>query len=126
MPVNRRLIFRMLGCAIGGLLAALVLFASRGNAIVLILGTFVGVIVGRHIENGGTAIAYAGTQFVLVILVTLVPDSYAAMRIDPALERLVGILMGLVVLEPILLAWHCIAPKRERCPENALSASESE
>jgi uncharacterized membrane protein YccC len=126
VPVSRRLIHRMLGCVTGGLFAALILFASRGNAAILILGTFVGVIVGRHIENGGTAIAYSGTQFVLVILVALVPDSYAYMRIDPALERLAGILMGLVVLEPVLLAWHLVAPGREPSPEKALSASEGE
>jgi uncharacterized membrane protein YccC len=126
VPVSRRLIHRMLGCVTGGLFAALVLFASRGDAVILILSTFVGVIVGRHIENGGTAIAYSGTQFVLVILVALVPDSYAYPRIDPALERLAGILIGLVVLEPVLLAWHLIAPNREPSPEKALSASDGE
>jgi uncharacterized membrane protein YccC len=126
VPVSRRLIHRMIGCTTGGLFAALVLFASHGNAEVLILSTFAGVIVGRHIENGGTAIAYSGTQFVLVLLVALVPDSYAHTGIDPALERLAGILVGLVVLEPVLLAWHLIAPGRDPSPDKALSASEGE
>jgi hypothetical protein len=126
VPVSRRLMYRMLGCLIGGLLAASVLFASRGNAAILIVATFVGVIVGRHIENGGAAFAYSGTQFVLVILVALVPDSYAHPNLDPALERLAGILMGLVVLEPVLLAWHLIAPSREPSPEKASSESEGE
>jgi uncharacterized membrane protein YccC len=126
VPVSRRLLHRMLGCATGGLFAALVLFAARGDAAILILSTFLGVIVGRHIENGGTAIAYSGTQFVLVILVTLVPDSYTHAPIDPALQRLAGILMGLVVLEPVLLAWHLVAPSREPSAEKALSSSEGE
>jgi uncharacterized membrane protein YccC len=126
VPVSRRLMHRALGCVTGGLFAALALFAARGNAAILILSTFIGVIVGRHIENGGTAIAYSGTQFVLVILVALVPDSYAHAPIDPALQRLAGILMGLVVLEPVLLAWHFVAPSRERSPEKALSESEGE
>ena len=126
VPVSRRLLYRMLGCLIGGLLAALVLFTAHGNAVMLILGTFVGVIVGRHIENGGAAFAYSGTQFVLVILVALVPDSYAHPHIDPALERLAGILMGLVVLEPILLAWHLVAPSREPSPVKVSTASEGE
>jgi Mg2+/Co2+ transporter CorB len=116
----------MLGCVTGGLFAAVVLFGSHGNAAILILSTFTGVIVGRHIENGGTAIAYSGTQFVLVMLVALVPDSYAHPRIDPALERLAGILMGLVVLEPVLLAWHLIAPAPKPSPEKAVSANEGE
>ncbi len=126
VPVSRRLIHRMVGCSIGALFAALVLFASHGNAAILILGTFAGVILGRHIENGGTAIAYSGTQFVLVILVVLVPDSYAHPGIDPALERLAGILIGLVVLEPVLLAWHLVARGQEPVPEKTLSASEGE
>ncbi|MBR0875006.1 FUSC family protein [Bradyrhizobium tropiciagri] len=128
VPVSRRLLYRTLGCVAGCLFAALVLFASSSHAsvVILILGTLVGVIVGRHIENGGTAIAYAGTQFVLVVLVALVPDSYAQMRIDPALERLSGILMGLVVLEPVLLAWHLVAPSREPPREQAASTNEGE
>jgi uncharacterized membrane protein YccC len=126
VPVSRRLMYRMLGCLIGGLLAALVLFASHGNAVVLMLCTFVGVIIGRHIENGGTAFAYSGTQFVLAILVALVPDSYAHPHIDPALERLAGILMGLVVLEPILLAWHLVAPSRQPALEKGSSDGEGE
>jgi uncharacterized membrane protein YccC len=126
VPVSRRLIHRMVGCVTGGLFAAVILLASHGNAAILILGAFAGVILGRHIENGGTVIAYSGTQFVLVVLVALVPDSYAYIRIDPALERLAGIVMGLVVLEPVLLAWHLIAPNRQPSPERALSASEGE
>jgi uncharacterized membrane protein YccC len=126
VPVSRRLLYRMLGCLTGGLLAALVLFAAHGNAVVLILCTFVGVIIGRHIENGGAAFAYSGTQFVLVILVALVPDSYAHPHLDPALERLAGILMGLVVLEPVLLAWHLVAPSREPSLVKASSESEGE
>ncbi|WP_426437528.1 FUSC family protein [Bradyrhizobium genosp. P] len=126
VPVSRRMIYRTVGCVAGGLFAALILLASHGHAAILILSTFVGVILGRHIENGGTAIAYSGTQFVLVMLVVLVPDSYAHPRIDPALERLAGILMGLVVLEPVLLAWHLIARRGEPSPEKALPASEGE
>jgi hypothetical protein len=56
----------------------------------------------------------------------LVPDSYAHPHIDPALERLAGILMGLVVLEPILLAWHLIAPSRQPALEKGSSDGEGE
>jgi uncharacterized membrane protein YccC len=77
---------------------------------VLILGTAVGVLVGRHIENGGHSHIYVGTQFTLAILVTLVPDSYADAAISPALDRLYGILVGMALLEPVLVAWHFIEP----------------
>jgi uncharacterized membrane protein YccC len=108
VPVSRKLMQRIAGCLAGAALAALVLFIAHGNPVVLILGTAVGVLVGRHIENGGHSHVYVGTQFTLAILVTLVPDSYADAAISPALDRLYGILVGMALLEPVLVAWHFI------------------
>jgi uncharacterized membrane protein YccC len=113
MPVSRRLVQRVAGCALGALLAGMFLFAAHGSAAVLIAGTVIGVVLGRHIENSQTSIAYAGTQFTLAVLVTLVPDSYSAAAIGPALARLAGIGVGILALEPALLAWHLVAPSRK-------------
>jgi len=110
VPVSRRLLNRVAGCCAGGLLAAIVLFLGHGSAPILVLGTILGVAAGRHLENGKGSLAYAGTQFVLAILVTLVPDDYAKAHIGPALDRLAGTLIGMALLEPVLLAWHLIAP----------------
>jgi uncharacterized membrane protein YccC len=110
MPVSRKLMQRVAGCVAGAALAACVLFVAHGNPVVLILGTVIGVLVGRHIENGDHPHVYVGTQFTLAILVTLVPDSYAHAAISPALDRLFGILVGMALLEPVLVAWHLIAP----------------
>ena len=93
----------------------------------LIAGTLLGVMVGRHIESGRSGIAYAGTQFTLAVLVTLVPDSYAHAAIAPALARLTGILVGMALLEPVLLAWHVATPTRDRrslAPDDELASSE--
>jgi hypothetical protein len=38
----------------------------------------------------------------------LVPDNYTNAVPEPGLSRLAGILLGIVVLEPILLIWHLI------------------
>jgi uncharacterized membrane protein YccC len=111
VPVSRRLLYRTLGCVTGAILAAIFLFAAAGSATILIVGTCLGVTLGRHIENGRSSIAYCGTQFVLAVLVALVPDSYAHAMIDPALERLASVLIGLLVLEPILLGWHVAAAR---------------
>ncbi len=111
--VSRRLLNRVIGCLAGALLAAIVLFAAHGSPTVLLIGTLGGVILGRHFENGGTTVAYLGTQFVLAVLVTLVPDHYDQAAIGPAIERLTGILVGIAILEPMLLAWHLFAPKSE-------------
>lgn len=110
VPVSRRLLNRVAGCFAGGLLAALFLFLGHGSAPILVLGTILGVAAGRHLENGKGTLAYAGTQFVLAVLVTLVPDHYSTAHIGPALDRLAGTLIGMALLEPVLLAWHLIAP----------------
>ena len=118
LPVSRRILLRVGGCAVAAGMAAAFLFLAHSPAIapyasvVLVAGTILGVALGRHIENGQTSLAYAGTQFVLAILVTLVPDSYAGAHLGPARERLVGILAGILLLEPVLAAWHVVSPTR--------------
>jgi uncharacterized membrane protein YccC len=92
---------------------------------VLIAGTVLGVVLGRHIENGKNAIAYAGTQFTLAILVTLVPDSYAHVALEPGIARLIGILVGILLLVPVLIGWHLIAkPIGERPPDGPSEPSD--
>jgi uncharacterized membrane protein YccC len=113
MPVSRRLVQRFIGCLAGAALAAIILFAARGSAPLLILGTIMGVVIGKHLENGAHAHRYVGTQFALAILIVLVPDSYADAEIGPALMRLAGVLIGFAVLEPVLLLWHGIVPRRK-------------
>jgi len=110
VAVSRRLINRVAGCFAGGLLAALFLFLGHDAWPILLLGTILGVAAGRHLENGKGTLAYAGTQFVLAVLVTLVPDDYSRAHIGPALDRLAGTLIGMALLEPVLLGWHLLAP----------------
>lgn len=108
-PVSRRLWQRTLGCMGGGLLAAAVLLLAQGNVAVLIAGTCLGIVLGRHIENGSGAHTYLGLQFTLAVLVALVPDSYGAVEIGPAVERLISIVIGMALLVPVLLVWHLFA-----------------
>lgn len=113
VPVSRRILLRVAGCVCGAALAALFLFlahiSAQAVAPVLIVGTMLGVILGRHIENGKSVIAYGGTQFTLAILVTLVPDGYVHAEIDPGVARLTGILVGILLLVPVLVGWHLVA-----------------
>lgn len=125
MPVSRRIVLRVGGCACGAIVAGAFLIIAHASmqavAPVLIAGTVLGVVLGRHIENGQTAIAYAGTQFTLAILVTLVPDSYAHVTVEPGgLARLIGILVGILLLVPVLAGWHLVArPARGRRVDHA-------
>lgn len=111
-PVSGRLRQRAIGCLCGGLLAAGVLFLSGGSMPVLIAGTCLGIIVGRHIENGGARHAYVGLQFTLAVLIVLVPDDYANVSIGPGLERLISIFVGMGVLLPVLVGGHYLIPRR--------------
>jgi hypothetical protein len=62
--------------------------------------------LGRHIENSASPIAYSGTQFTLAMLIALVPDSYIAPDPDAGIARLAGTVLGIAMLEPVLAAFH--------------------
>ncbi|UAK26423.1 FUSC family protein [Sphingomonas nostoxanthinifaciens] len=126
VPVSRRLIQRVAGCIAGAVLAAAMLLLAHGSVPLLVAGTCLGVVIGRHIENGASRIAYVGTQFVLAVLVVLVPDDYGAIEIGPALARLTGILIGMAVLEPVLLAWHLLGRRADAATAGDQPAGTSE
>lgn len=120
-PVSVRLAQRFLGCLAGATLAGLCLLVAQGHAPVLVAGTVLGVAIGRMIENGTHSYRYVGTQFTLAVLVMLVPDSYADGDATPGIERLIAVLIGMAVLEPVLLAGHWLAP---RVPRPATAAGQ--
>ncbi|WZJ98039.1 hypothetical protein MRBLPD2_002841 [Pseudomonas sp. LPD2] len=68
------------------------------------LAMCIGVMVGRHIENSNRSYAYAGTQFSLVYLVVMVPDTYVNVSPSPGFIRLEGVLAGFVLIGVIRLA----------------------
>jgi uncharacterized membrane protein YccC len=111
VPVSRKLLHRAVGCLAGGALALAVLLVAQGSEAVLIAGTCVGIVIGRHVETGSTRAPYVGLQFTLTVLVVLVPDTYADAAIGPALQRMMSIVIGMALLEPVLLAWHVVAPR---------------
>lgn len=112
MPVSRRMLLRVVGCALGAALAAAFLLIGRGSAPVLIAGSLLGVMLGRHIENSASQIAYSGTQFTLAMLIALVPDSYIDPDPDAGIARLAGTVIGIVMLEPVLAAFHVFNGKK--------------
>lgn len=116
MPVSRRILQRIIGCGVGALFAAAFLFAADGSPALLLIGTLIGVTLGRHLENGDPAHRYIGTQFTLAVLVTLVPDRYDAVGLEPALERLMAIFVGVGVLLPVLLIGHALGVRRPMEP----------
>jgi uncharacterized membrane protein YccC len=112
-PASTRLRHRFLGCAIGGLLATVVLILSHASPTIMTLAVCLGVVAGRHIENGETGITYAGTQFALAFLVVLVADGTTAPDTAQGVERLFGILLGMALLEPVRLLFRWCVPAPE-------------
>ena len=100
-PTTTKIIHRFIGCLSGALLGFVALIVSHQHIWLLTLLLAAGVVIGRIIENGALKIKYIGTQFTLALLVILVPDHYAAISVDPGIERLLGILFGIVILEPV-------------------------
>jgi uncharacterized membrane protein YccC len=119
VPVSRRMALRVLGCACGAALAGAVLLIAQGSALILIIGSLVGVMIGRHIENGSSPIAYGGTQFTLAVLVALVPDSYIAPDPDAGIARLAGTVIGIALLEPVLAISHIFAWRNVEAKDDA-------
>jgi len=105
--VSARLGQRVVGCIAGAVFAGAVLLL-HASAAALLLAVAIGVAAGRMVENGHATRSYVGTQFVLAVLVTLVPDRVDDAAVAPALARLAGIAVGLAVLEPVLVAWHLL------------------
>ena len=111
VPVSRRLLHRAIGCITGGLLAIAVLLFADGSPALIVAGTCIGLMIGRYLETGGSATNYIGLQFSIALLMALVPDSYRSADPGMAMDRLIGIMAGMALLEPVLLAWHFIAAR---------------
>jgi uncharacterized membrane protein YccC len=120
-PLSRRMVNRLVGCLAGAALASAVLLLSHHSPLGITIGLCLGVIIGRHIENGATSMSYAGLQFTLTFLVVLVPDNYGSAAPEPGFDRLIGILFGLMLLEPAVLVGHLVG--RRRALPDALSAA---
>ncbi|CAN7144361.1 FUSC family protein [Phyllobacterium sp. LjRoot231] len=112
-PVTSKLVLRFVGCSLGGVIAIAILLGSHHSPVLMTLGVCLGVLVGRHIENGNATTSYIGTQFVLAFLVVLVPDNYLNAMPDPGIDRLAGILLGMVILEPVLILTYLVFGRRK-------------
>ena len=108
-PVSTRVFHRVAGCLAGAACALPLLLLAQGWPPALLLGTVMGVVIGRQIEGGHHGYHYVGTQFTLAVLVTLVPDDYASASIGPGLARLMGILSGAAFLEAVLCVRYFLA-----------------
>lgn len=98
---SRKLAHRIFGCVIGGTYSFLVLFIAHSVPWIIYPAIVLSVYVGSHIQSGRLHINYVGTQIVLATLIVMAPDSIAAITGESAVDRLIGIFCGLIILEPV-------------------------
>ena len=110
--VSTRVWLRFAGCLVGAGAAALALLVSHHNLAAMLLCICIAVAVGRHVENSGKRFAYAGTQFAVAFLVVFVPDSLAALSMEPGLQRLAGIVAGIVLLQAVRVLFGSVRRAR--------------
>ncbi|WP_298955250.1 FUSC family protein [uncultured Methylobacterium sp.] len=89
---------RIGGCFVGGVYGLLAM-AACGDAMVPWLGLMLaGLFVTAHVKHGGKDSAYAGHQAAIAIVLAMVQGFAPSDDILPAIDRLVGIAGGILVV----------------------------
>jgi multidrug resistance protein MdtO len=98
---TQKLILRIIGCLIGAVMGVgSVLFlvphmASVGSLMVLV---FLGTLLAAWVAVGSERISYAGVQIALAFLMTVLQGFGPSIDMSVAMDRVIGILLGNVVL----------------------------
>ena len=89
---------RLSGCLIGGETGLAIVVFLPANLLVWSLFLIVGIFVFSRTHFSGQSNAYVGTQAVLAYLMTMVTGSGPPTTVEPVLDRLAGIFIGVVIL----------------------------
>ncbi|RFU48973.1 FUSC family protein [Paraburkholderia sp. DHOC27] len=102
--VLEKMVQRVAGCLLAGALALALLPLMRGEAVLCMLALSIGVWLGCHVQTGREGASYVGRQFTIAFIIVFVQDHHWSADPLPALERLTGILIGIVVLALVMIA----------------------
>jgi uncharacterized membrane protein YccC len=102
-PVAEKMVQRTVGCLLAGLLGVALLPLMQGQVIPCLLVLSAGVWIGCHVQSGKEGASYIGVQFTIAFIMVFVQDHHWSADPGPALLRLSGILMGIVVLAVVML-----------------------
>jgi uncharacterized membrane protein YccC len=103
--VYQRMVHRGLGCLLGALAGLLLLRFAGADLLLWALGLSVGVWIGFSVQSGRTGLGYLGTQFAFAFIFTFVQGPGPATSVTPGMERLLGIVIGAVVMTVVMLVW---------------------
>ena len=103
-PVMEKMVQRVAGCLLAGVLAVALLPLMQGQAVLCMLALSIGVWAGCHVQTGREGSSYVGRQFTIAFIMVFVQDHHWSSDPLPALMRLSGILIGIVVLAVVMFA----------------------
>jgi uncharacterized membrane protein YccC len=102
--VLEKIVQRIAGCLLAGIVALVLLPLLRGEPIACMIALVLGVLVGCHLQTGQQGASYVGRQFAIVFIMVFVQDHQWSADPQPALLRLGGIMIGVVVIAGVMLA----------------------
>jgi uncharacterized membrane protein YccC len=102
--VAEKMVQRVAGCLLAGALGVALLPLMQGQAVLCMLALSAGVWIGCHVQSGKEGASYVGRQFTIAFIMVFVQDHHWSANPEPALMRLSGILIGIVVLAGVILA----------------------
>lgn len=98
---------RVAGCVLGGAYGLLCMHFVDDNLMLWLVLLFAGLYVACHVKQGGRDAAYGGHQAAVAIILAMVQGLAPSPDILPAINRLVGVIGGMVV---VLAAQALVAP----------------
>jgi uncharacterized membrane protein YccC len=89
---------RVTGCLIGGAYGLLCLRLVDDNTVLWLLLLFFGLYIFSHIKHGNVDLSYSGHQAAVATILSMVQGLSPSPDILPAINRLVGMIGGIVVV----------------------------
>ncbi|MTH97641.1 FUSC family protein [Roseibium sp. RKSG952] len=89
---------RLFGCLLGGVSGLAVVYFLPSNFVVWSVFLLFGIFTFSGLHFSGDRHAYVGTQSVIAFLMTMITGNGPPSSIAPVLDRLAGILIGVIIL----------------------------
>ncbi len=98
---------RVAGCLLGGAFGLLCMHFIDDDIVSWLMLMFAGLYVTCHVKHGGGDAAYSGHQAAVAVAMSMLPGLGPSADIMPAINRLVGIIGGVIV---VVVAQALVAP----------------
>ncbi|HWB51070.1 MAG TPA: FUSC family protein [Stellaceae bacterium] len=89
---------RAVGCLLGGLWGLVAMHLAGGTFLLWLPLLFTGLFLAAHINHGQGDAAYVGLQAAIAVVVSMVQGLGPSADITPALNRLIGVFGGVIVV----------------------------